>query len=162
VAAARLAASARARDDYLGVTDWSKFDALFHCPDAVIDQDLRDSYQQLYVQAKTECEGLDMSSAQIMRTSVMLAWYYKHLQTSRVTYGDKGGYQHPGQEKDALLAWEQIARGWDDVRQRSKPRADGLSPEKVRDVFVTVLAEVDEPALRALLQDKFVEALSTA
>jgi len=145
------------------VTDWTKFDALFHCPDAVTDDDLRDSYQQLYVQAKTECEGLDMSSAQIMRTSVMLAWYYKHLQTSRVTYGDKGGYQHPGQEKDALLAWEQIARGWDDVRQRSKPRGEGgLAPERVRDVFLAVLAEIDDAGLRALLQDKFVEALSAA
>lgn len=144
------------------MTDWSKFDALFTCPDAVKDRDLRDSYEQLYARAKDECEGLDMSSAQIMRTSVMLAWYYKHLQTSRVTYGDKGGYQHPGQEKDALLAWEQIARGWDDVRQRSKPRSDGLAPERIRDVFVAVLAEVEDPGLRAVLQDRFVEALSAA
>jgi hypothetical protein len=142
------------------VTDWTKFDALFTCPEAVTDQDLRDSYQQLYVQAKEECEGLEMSSAQIMRTSVMLAWYYKHQQTSRVGYGDKGGYQHPGQEKDALLAWEQIARGWDDVRTKSRPRADGLPPEKVRDIFLAVLGEIDEPGLRAVLQDKFVEALS--
>ena len=144
------------------MTDWAKFDALFACPASVTDQDLRTGYEEFYVRAKAECEGLDMSSAQIMRTSIMLGWYFKHLQTSRLGYGDKGGYQHPGQEKDAILAWEQIARGWDDTRSKSRPRTEGLAPQTVRDIFLAVLGEVDDPGLRALLQDKFVEALSIA
>jgi hypothetical protein len=143
-------------------TDWAKFDALFACPASVKDEDLRVGYEEFYVKAKAECEGLDMSSAQIMRTSVMLGWYFKHLQTSRIGYGEPGGYVHPGQEKDAILAWEQIARGWDDARQKSRPRIEGLAPAQVRDIFLAVLGEVDEPGLRALLQDKFVEALSAA
>jgi hypothetical protein len=104
-----------------------------------------------------------MSVAQVMRTSVMLNWFFKHQQVSRRGYGTDDGYQHPGQEKDAILAWEAIAKTWDDVRLKSK-RADpgGLAPERVRDVFVSVLAAVDDPALRAALQDKFVEALSGA
>jgi hypothetical protein len=102
-----------------------------------------------------------MSVAQIMRTSVMLNWFFKHQQTSRKGYGTDEGYQHPGQEKDAILAWEAIAKTWDDVRLKAKrTEPGGLAPEKVRDVFVAVLAEVTEPGLRALLQDKFVEALA--
>jgi hypothetical protein len=143
--------------------DWDKFDGLFTCPRSVEDTDLRTGYEEFYTTARRECEGLDMSAAQIMRTSVMLNWFFKHQQTSRRGYGTDEGYQHPGQEKDAILAWEAIAKTWDDVRLKSK-RADpgGLAPEKVRDVFVAVLAAVEDPALRAALQDKFVEALSGA
>jgi hypothetical protein len=141
--------------------DWDKFDGLFTCPRSVEDTDLRTGYEEFYTTARRECEGLDMSAAQIMRTSVMLNWFFKHQQTSRRGYGTDEGYQHPGQEKDAILDWEAIAKSWDDVRLKSR-RADpgGLAPEKVRDVFVAVLAAVEDPALRAALQDKFVEALS--
>lgn len=143
--------------------NWDKFDALFTCPASVTDADLRTGYEEFYVTAKRECEGLDMSSAQIMRTSVMLGWFFKHQQTSRKGYGTDDGYQHPGQEKDAILAWEQIAKTWDDVRLKSRPRdGGGLAPERVRDVFLAVLGEVREPGLRAVLQDKFVEALAAA
>jgi hypothetical protein len=144
-------------------TDWDKFDSLFTCPKSVADADLRGGYEEFYATARAECTGLDMSAAQIMRTSVMLNWFFKHQQTSRQGYGTDDGYAHPGQEKDAILAWEQIAKTWDDVRLKSKPReASGMSPEKVRDVFLAVLGEVDSPALRAALQDKFVEALQGA
>lgn len=144
-------------------SEWDKYDSLFTCPDSVKDADLRTGYEAFYATARGECDGLDMSAAQIMRTSVMLNWFFKHQQTSRRGYGTDDGYQHPGQEKDAILAWEAIAKTWDDVRLKSKAReAGGLSPEKVRDVFLAVLGMVDEPALRAVLQDKFVEALSGA
>jgi hypothetical protein len=144
-------------------TDWAKFDGLFTCPESVTDADLRRGYEEFYDTARRECEGLDMSAAQIMRTSVLLGWFFKHQQTSRKGYGTDDGYQHPGQEKDAILAWEQIARTWDDVRLKSRPReTGGMSPEQVRDVFLRVLGEVDDRALRAVLQDKFVEALSGA
>jgi hypothetical protein len=145
------------------MADWDKFDALFSCPASVTDQDLRTGYQEFYVTARAECEGLDMSAAQIMRTSIMLNWFFKHQQTSRLGYAEKNGYQHPGQEKDAILAWEQIARTWDDVRLKSRPKATGgLTPETVRDIFLAVLGEVSEPGLRAALQDRFVEALAAA
>lgn len=141
--------------------DWDKFDALFTCPASVDDGDLRGGYEEFYATVRRECEGLDMSAAQVMRTSVMLGWFFKHQQTSRKGYGTDDGYQHPGQEKDALLAWEQIAKTWDDVRLKSKPRdAGGLAPERVRDVFLAVLGEVSDPGMRALLQDKFIEALA--
>lgn len=142
--------------------DWDKFDSLFSCPDSVTDPDLRQGYQAFYATARRECEGLDMSAAQVMRTSVMLNWFFKHQQTSRKGYGTDDGYQHPGQEKDAILAWEAIAKTWDDVRIKSKPReAGGMSPQQVRDVFLLVLSQVDDPAMRAELQDKFIEALSS-
>jgi hypothetical protein len=141
--------------------DWDKFDSLFTCPSSVGDADLRGGYEEFYATVRRECEGLDMSAAQVMRTSVMLNWFFKHQQTSRKGYGTDDGYQHPGQEKDALLAWEQIAKTWDDVRMKSRPRADaGLAPEAVRDICLTVLGSVPEPGLRAVLQDKLVEALS--
>jgi hypothetical protein len=139
---------------------WTKFDSLFACPSSVTDEDLRAAFAEMYAAAKKGCEGLDLSAAQIMRTSVMLGWYFKHQQTSRVTYGDKGGYVHPGQEKDAILAWEAVANHWDEVRRKAQPSSSGLSPETVRDVFVSVLASVEDPALRAALQDRFVEELS--
>jgi hypothetical protein len=47
------------------------------------------------------------------------------------------------------------------VRLKSRPRQDGLSPERVRDVFLAVLGEVSDGRLRAALQDKFVEALES-
>jgi hypothetical protein len=143
-------------------SDWDKFDSLFACPASVKDEDLRTAYEQMYLSAKSSCEGLDLSAAQIMRTSVMLGWYFKHQQTSRLAYGDKGGYQHPGQEKDALLAWEQIANHWDDVRRKAQPSTSGLSPEKVSALVLAVLAGVDDGQLRAELQDRFVEALADA
>ena len=145
--------------------NWDKFDALFTCPGSVTDADRRTGYEEFYATAKRECEGLDMSAAQIMRTSVMLGWFFKHQQTSRTGYGDKNGYQHPGQEKDAILAWEAVAKTWDDVRSKAKltsAGATGMSPAQVRDVVMGVLAAVDDPAQRALLQDRFVEALSAA
>jgi hypothetical protein len=126
----------------------------------VTDPDLRTGYEEFYATARRELDGLDMSAAQIMRTSVMLNWFFKHQQTSRKGYGTDDGYQHPGQEKDAILAWEQIAKTWDDVRLKSRPRETGLPPERVRDVFLAVLGEVRDPQQRALLQDKFIEALA--
>jgi hypothetical protein len=141
-------------------TDWARFDGLFSCPASVTDSDLRTGYEEFYATAKRELDGLDMSAAQIMRTSVMLNWFFKHQQTSRKGYGTDDGYQHPGQEKDAILAWEQIAKTWDDVRLKSRPRETGLAPERVRDVFLAVLGEVRDPQQRALLQDKFIEALA--
>jgi len=141
-------------------SSWDKYDSLFHCPDSVTDADLRTGYEAFYATARRECEGLDMSAAQVMRTSVMLNWFFKHQQTSRKGYGTDDGYQHPGQEKDAILAWEAIAKTWDDVRLKSRAReAAGLSPEKVRDVFLAVLNVVDDGGLRAELQDKLIEAL---
>jgi hypothetical protein len=128
----------------------------------VTDPDLRTGYEEFYATARRELDGLDMSAAQIMRTSVMLNWFFKHQQTSRKGYGTDDGYQHPGQEKDAILAWEQIAKTWDDVRMKSRPREAGLPPERVRDVFLAVLGEVRDPQQRALLQDKFIEALAAA
>lgn len=145
--------------------NWDKFDGLFSCPGSVTDDDLRRGYEEFYATVRRECEGLDMSAAQIMRTSAMLNWFFKHQQTSRKGYGTDDGYQHPGQEKDALLAWEAIAKTWDDVRTRAKAQqrgAGGLAPEKVRDVFLAVLNEVSDGGLRAILQDKFVEALAGA
>lgn len=142
-------------------SDWDKYDALFTCPASVTDEDLRAGYEEFYATARTECDGLDMSAAQVMRTSIMLNWFFKHQATSRKGYGTDEGYQHPGQEKDAILAWEAIAKTWDDVRLKSRARdVGGLAPEKVRDIFLAVLGEVDSPALRAVLQDKFVEALA--
>jgi hypothetical protein len=144
------------------MADWDKFDGLFTCPKSVDDADLRTGYEEFYATARRECEGLDMSAAQIMRTSVMLNWFFKHQQTSRKGYGTEEGYQHPGQEKDAILAWEAIAKTWDDVRIRTQARQSaGLSPEKVRDVFLAVLGVVQDGGLRAELQDKLVEALSS-
>lgn len=143
----------------MATTAWEKFDSLFTCPDSVTDDDLRTGYVEFYDTCRREVEGLDMSPAQIMRTSVMLNWFFKHQQTSRKGYGTDDGYQHPGQEKDAILAWEQIAKTWDDVRLKSRPKVEGLTPEQVRDIFLRVLGGVDEPGLRALLQDRFVEAL---
>src|ERR1700691_3898092 len=143
--------------------DWDKFDSLFTCPSSVGDQDLRGGYEEVYASVRRECEGLDMSAAQVMRTSVMLNWFFKHQQTSRKGYGTDDGYQHPGQEKDALLAWEQTAKTWDDVRLKSRPRLDGgMPPEAVRDLVLAVLGEVRDPGLRATLQDKLVEALAAA
>lgn len=143
-------------------TAWEKFDSLFTCPDSVTDADLRTGYVEFYDTCRREVEGLDMSPAQIMRTSVMLNWFFKHQQTSRKGYGEDDAYQHPGQEKDAILAWEQIAKTWDDVRLKSRPKVEGLTPEQVRDIFLRVLGGVEEPGLRAALQDRFVEALQAA
>lgn len=144
-------------------SDWDKFDGLFTCPKSVDDPDLRTGYEEFYATARRECEGLDMSAAQIMRTSVMLNWFFKHQQTSRKGYGDEDGYQHPGQEKDAILAWEAIAKTWDDVRLKTQARQSaGMSPAQVRDVFLAVLGVVEDGALRAELQDKLVEALAAA
>jgi len=144
-------------------TEWDKYDGLFTCPDTVTDVDLRASYEAFYATCRRECEGLAMSAAQVMRTSVMLNWFFKHQQTSRKGYGTEEGYAHPGQEKDAILAWEAIAKTWDDVRNRTQAReAAGMSPEKVRDVFLTVLGHVPDGGLRAELQDRLVEALAAA
>lgn len=141
------------------MADWDKFDYAFTCPSSVKDEDLRLGFEKALAELRRECAGSGMSTAMILRSSVMLGWHIKHMQTSRAPYKDDQGYQHPGQEKDAVLALTSVMKDHDDIRLRTRAKS-GLAPEQVRDVFLDVLAEVDDPRLRALLQDKLADALA--
>lgn len=141
-------------------TDWTDLDFAFKRSDAVTDTDLVVGYEALLARMRTEAQGLDISTAQILRGSIVIGWFVKHQQTSRRLYGDQGAYAHPGQEKDAIIAWEAIAKDWDDILHKSRSRgavASGVPVEVVRDAIVGVLKDL-APEERAALQSKFADA----
>ena len=150
-----------ADDDYPSMAhDWTDLDFAFARPESVTDEDLVAGYEALLKRLRDEAEGLDISTAQILRGSIVIGWFVKHQQTSRRLYGDKGAYAHPGQEKDAIMSWREVAKDWDDVLRRAKQAlaaVNGIPVEAVKDAIVTVLEKVDEQS-RIILQAEFAEA----
>jgi hypothetical protein len=140
--------------------DWSDLDFAFARPESVTDQDLITGYEALLKRLRDEAEGLDISTAQILRGSIVIGWFVKHQQTSRKLYGDQGAYAHPGQEKDAIMSWREVARDWDEVLRRAKQAlatTNGIPVEAVKQAIIGVLEKVDEDA-RIILQAEFADA----
>lgn len=129
--------------------DWSDLDELFTCPDSVTDDGLRALYEALRDRVRRETAGLDVSTGQLVQASLMLAWTVKHRSTSRHPYGDREGYQHPGQEKDAILALESVVRGFSDGIGKARDRAArdtaprGIPVDVVQTVLADALARLD-------------------
>jgi hypothetical protein len=142
------------------VANWESFDYAFSVPASVTDEDLKLGYEKALVEARKECDGVDMSVAMILRTSFMIGWQIKHMQTSRRSYGSKEGYQHPAQEKDAMLAWMQVAKDYDEFKLKAKPHAlEGLLPQQVVSIVQAVVSKVQDTDQRDMLMDKLVEEM---
>lgn len=138
------------------MASWDQFDFAFNCPESVKDPKLREGYQGVYAEVRTECEIHDLPAGFIMRAATMIDWFIKHQQTKGVTYGDVGGYANPAQEKDALMALQAITRDYDDLLIKSRPKEPrGVSPEAVRDALVVVLRRIPDAEERMKLQLMF-------
>lgn len=126
--------------------DWTDLDELFTCPASVTDQKLRDLYQSLYDRVRRELETVELSTAQLIQGSLMMGWTVKHLQTSRKKYQSADGYQHPGQEKDAILALEGILRDWNDTMHKARVHRDrtrqGVPVEVIQQVLAQALSKL--------------------
>lgn len=142
------------------MANWDRFDSAFECPDSVKNDKIRELYQGAYAEVRSECQNLDLSVGFIMRASLMLDAFIKHQQTKRSPYGEDGGYSHPGQEKDALVALQAIIKDYDDLLIKSRPKEPrGVSPEAVRDALVMVLRRIEDQDLRVKLQMQFVSEM---
>jgi hypothetical protein len=140
--------------------DWTDLDFAFARPESVTDEDLVTGYEALLARLRAEAEGLDVSTAQILRGSIVIGWFIKHQQTTRKLYGDAGAYAHPGQEKDAIMAWEQVAKDWDDVLRKAKLtmlNRDVVPLPIVKAAIIRVLENVSAEQ-RAELQSQFADA----
>lgn len=139
---------------------WDRFDFAFNCPESVRDGKLREGYQAAYAEVRSECENLDMPVGFIIRASSMLDLFIKHQQTKSVGYGDDGGYLSPAQEKDAINSLQAIARDYDELLIKSRPKTPdqpaGVPEQAVKDALVAVLRRVEDPDLRQKLQMQFV------
>jgi hypothetical protein len=144
------------------VADWDQFDYAFTCPPG-IDGDLTLGYEKVLNQVRTECAGLDMSTAAVLRVSVLVGWYIKHMHTSRRPYGEDSGYSTPAMEKNAVQAWSVVAAEHDayvqQLRSKARNTTSVVPTEDVANMVKTVLSKVTDPAQRADLQDKFIEEM---
>jgi hypothetical protein len=108
---------------------------------------------------RLECEGADVPVGFIIRASSMLDLFIKHQQTKAMGYGEDGAYFSPAQEKDAINSLQAIARDYDELllkyRPKDKPQV-GVSEVAVRDALVSVLRRIEDPDLRQRLQMQFV------
>lgn len=139
------------------MADWDKFDFAFECPASIKDDKLREGYQAVYAEVRAECEAYDLPAGFIMRAATMIDWFIRHQQTKGLAYGAEGGYAHPAQEKDALVALQAITRDYDDLLIKSRPKEPrGVPAEAVRDALVIVLRRVQDPELRMRLQQEFL------
>lgn len=140
--------------------DWSDLDELFSCPASVTDPKLKQLYEALYARLKKELESIgfaQVSTAQLIQGSLMTGWTVKHLQTSRKQYQDKQGYQHPGQEKDAVMSLESILRDWNDVMLKARALHDktpqGIPVEVVQEALAGALSSLDQEVRIPILSD---------
>lgn len=142
------------------MANWDNFDFAFTCPESVTDDALRVGYEKMLAEVRKESENHELSVGQIIRAETMIKWYIKHQQTSKYHYGEDHGYQHPGQEKDAMLALQGVTRDYDEILLKARSKApvvqQGVPEEAVREALVTVLRSVEDPALRRALQARFV------
>jgi hypothetical protein len=136
--------------------DWSDLDALFSCPESITDPELRKLYEALYVRVTKELDNIEVSTGQIIQASLMTGWTVKHLQTSRQKYATEQGYSHPGQEKEAILALQNLLRDWNDIMLKARNQRD----RGTHGVPVHVLQEVLATALGSLPQDTRVPIIS--
>jgi hypothetical protein len=147
------------------VADWDQFDYAFTCPPG-LDEDLQLGYKQMLEQYRAECAGLDMSTVAILRVGTLASQYVRHLNTSRKPYGSPEGFVNPAMEKNSWLAWLNAAREHDEyvTKLRSRQQAQGnvVPAETVSAIVVNVLSRITDAALRARLQDQFVEEMERA
>lgn len=142
------------------MSKWDRFDFAFECPKSIRTKALREGYQAAYAEVRAECEQFDMPVGFIMRAASMIDLFIKHQQTKSKEYGDDGGYLSPAQEKDAINALQAIARDYDELLLKSRPKeSKGVSPEAVRDALVMVLRRIDDQDMRVRLQMQFVSEL---
>jgi hypothetical protein len=146
-----------------GIVEWADLDELFACPSSIKDEKLRELYQALYARMTRELQAVELTTAQVIQGSLMIGWTVKHLQTSRRDYGDKTGYQHASQEKDAIMALEGILKDWNDVIIKLRAQRDrgktGVPVEVLQEVLGTVLSRLD-PAVRAPIVSDIATQLS--
>lgn len=144
-------------------TDWQDLDVFFNCPASVEDADLRAGYESLYSRVRREVAEVSgsISTAQLVRASIMIGWTVKHAQTSRRPFSEAGGYVHPGQEKDAIMSLEAVLKDWDDIMHKARMRPaqePGVPPDMVKEIIVTVLRDVEPSELRDKLMGKMASA----
>lgn len=142
------------------MSKWDQFDFAFNCPSSVTDESLRMGYQHAYAEVRAECEGLDLPVGFIIRASSMLDLFIKHQQNKGKGYGEDSGYLSPAQEKDAINALQAIAKDYDELLIKSRPKdlaaAKGVPEEAIREALVAVLRRIDDPEQRVKLQMQFV------
>lgn len=138
-------------------SEWTDLDELFSCPASITDPKLRELYEALFARVKRELDAVDLTTGQIIQASLMTGWTVKHMQTTRKAYGDKTGYQHPGQEKDAVIALESLLRDWNDAILKARAQRDrgrvGVPVEVLQQVLAHALSKLPAEARAPIVSD---------
>jgi hypothetical protein len=122
--------------------DWSDLDELYTCPASVEDAKLRKLYEALYARLQRELEAVDLTTGQLIQGSLMLGWTTKHLRAARLPYGQDQGYSTSSNEKEAIVALENILRDWNDTLLKARAQRDRNRPGVPVEVLQEVLASV--------------------
>lgn len=142
--------------------DYADLDTLFSCP--VDDEDLVALYEALRQRLLKETEAIEVSTASLIRGSLLLNWTVKHQRTTRLQYADIGGYANPGQEKDAIMALESILKDWDDIMLKSRPKDSSVEIkrliEDVKAALSSVIGALEDEEQRVTLMAKFAKAFA--
>lgn len=144
------------------MADFTDLDAAFTLPETVTDADLRSLFEVLVARCRAEASHLQMSTLQQLRIERIVTGYVRIKHAEKHPYGDKQGFQHPGQEKDANAAWQSIAKDFDDILAKSKPSDRAGIMAEVKELIVNVLSTVEDSGVRTGLMHRFVETFDRA
>jgi hypothetical protein len=141
------------------VADFTDLDWAFTCPASVTDDDLRAGYEILCNRFRSEGAHLPLNTAYQLLIERTVTAYVKAKQAERRQYGERGGYQHAGQEKDYNGYLNGLLHEVNEVLRKHHPGADReFTLAQVKDVLLGVMAEIPDPAVRDDLSRRFADA----
>lgn len=134
--------------------DWA-----FTCPASVTDDDLRAGYEILVARFRGEGAHLPLNTAWQLLIERAISAYIKAKQAERKVYGDRGGFQHAGQEKDYNGYVQGLLHEVNDVLRKHYPNADReLTLQQVKEVILAVMSGIPDRDTRDDLARRFAVA----
>lgn len=138
------------------MADFADLDWAFTCPPSVTDDDLRAGYEVLVSRFRAEGSHLPLNTAFQLKIERVISFYIKVKQAERQRYGQPGGFQHAGQEKDANVQLNTMLDGVSEMLKRHHPNADReMLLLQVKDVILEALREVPDGTVRDDLARRF-------
>jgi len=141
------------------MADFTDLDWAFTCPASVTDDDLRSGYEILTARFRAEGDHLPLNTAWQLLIERTVTAYIKTKQAERRKYGEAGGFQSPGQEKDYNSYLSSMLHEVNEVLRRNYPTADrDLTLAQVKDVILEVMRAIPDRGTRDTLARQFAVA----
>lgn len=141
------------------MANFEDLDWAFTCPASVTDDDLRAGYEILTARFRAEGEHLPLNTAWQLLIERTVTAYIKVKQAERRQYGQPGGFQHAGQEKDFNVFLQAMLHEVNEVLRKHYPTADrDLTLQQVREVILAVMSGIPDTGVRDDLARRFAVA----